>query len=225
MATKEKFTRREIEQDLKGPDTFFETISEASAYFDENRTQVLAGVAAVLGVAALIFGVSSYYSSTRNAAAADFANAVANLEFDSPTAAEASLTSLSSRSNTGPYGALGKLYQGNLAAEGGREEEAVVAYNQYAPEASTPYLEQIALVGKAYALERAGKTGDAAAAYDQAAAMTGPYTKAALSDRARLAEKSGDKAKAIEALKKLLELEGSGAGSPAIEMRLQALQG
>ena len=54
--------------------------------------------------------------------------------------------------------------------------------------------------------------------------MEGPYTKPALSDRARLAEKAGDKTKAIETLKKLLELEGSGAGSAAIEQRLQAVQ-
>ncbi len=225
MATREKFNRRELEHDLKEPDTFFETITEARDYFEENRTLVMAAGGALVALIAVVIGISSYYSATRNAAATDFANAVANLEFDSPTAADASLTSLTERSNTGAYGALGSLYKGNLAAEAGRYEEALVAYDRYLAAAATPYLTQVALMGKGYALERTGKEADAATVYDAAAAIQGPYTKPALSDRARLAEKSGDKSKAVEVLKKLLELEGSGAGSAAIEQRLLALQG
>jgi|GEM_PF-1456307 len=225
MATREKLTRRELEQELKTPDPFFEAIADAREYLEENRNQVLAVGGAVLAAAVLIFGAAGYYSATRNAAATDFANAVANLEFDSPTAAESSLSSLTARSNTGAYGALGALYKANLAAESERYDEAVAGYDGYLASASTPYLKQVALMGKGYALERAGKEPDAAVAYDAAAAIEGPYTKPALSDRARLAEKAGDKPKAVETLRKLLELEGSGAGSAAIEQRLQALQG
>lgn len=224
MATREKFTRRELEQELKAPDPFFEAIAEAREYFDQNRTLVLAAAGGLLALVAMILGATSYYSSTRNAAATDFASAVANLEFDSPTAADASLTGLLARSNSGPYGALASLYKANLAAEAGRYEEAVLAYDRYLEAAATPYLKQVALMGKGYALERSGKQSEAAAAYDAAAALEGPYAKSALSDRARLAEKEGDKTKAVETLKKLLELEGSGAGSAVIEQRLQALQ-
>lgn len=224
MATREKLKHRDIVHDLKEPDPFFETITQARDYFDENRTQVLAIGGAVLAAAVLLIGVTGYYRSTRDAAATDFARAVANLEFDSPTAAEGSLDSLAARSNTGPYGTLGSLYKANLAAEAGRYEEALVSYDRFLDSAPTPYLKQVALMGKGYALERTGKDADAAAAYEQAAALEGPYAKPALSDRARLAEKAGDKAKAVETLKKLLELEGSGPGSSAIEQRLQALQ-
>jgi len=224
MATREKLKHRDLVQDLKEPDTFFETVTEARDYFEENRTKVLAIGGAVLAVAVLLIAARGYYSATRNAAATDFASAVANLEFDSPTAAEGSLDSLAARSNTGPYGSLGSLYKANLSAESGRYEEAIVQYERFLGSAPTDYLKQVALMGKGFALERAGRAPDAAGAYEQAAALDGPYTKPALSDRARLAEKAGDKAKAIETLKKLLELEGSGAGSSAVEQRLQALQ-
>ncbi|MBI5505631.1 MAG: tetratricopeptide repeat protein, partial [Deltaproteobacteria bacterium] len=161
MATREKFKRRDLEEELKAPDPFFEAIAEARAYFEDNRTLVVAAAGGVLAVAALLFGASSYYSSTRNAAATDFASAVANLEFDSPTAAEASLTSLGARSNTGPYQALGALYEANMAAESGRYEEAILGYDRYLESATTPYLKQVALMGKGYALERADKQADA----------------------------------------------------------------
>ena len=57
-----------------------------------------------------------------------------------------------------------------------------------------------------------------------AAALDGPYRRAALSDRASLAEKSGDKAAATANLQKLLEMEGSGGDSAKVERRLQALK-
>jgi len=217
-------TRRQTEQDLKAPDPFFEAIAEARDYFEENRAQVL-GV--VLGVASILFAIvagSSYYVSQGNKAATDFASAVSSLEFDSPSAAEVSLKTLSSRTNAGPYKSLAALYRGDLATDAGRFDEAIAEYDSFLSDASTDYLKQIGLMGKAAALEKAGKAPEAGAVLDLAAAIDGPYRTAALSDRARLAEKAGDKATATTALQRLLELEGSGPGSAGIERRLQALK-
>jgi predicted negative regulator of RcsB-dependent stress response len=217
-------TRRQIEQDLKAPDPFFEAIREARDYFDENRTQVLA---IVLGVAAVLFTIvagTSYYVSQGNKAATDFASAVSSLEFDSPSAAEASLKSLSERTNAGPYKSLAALYRGDLAADAGRYDEAIAEYDAFLADASTDYLKQIGLMGKAAAFEKAGKAAEAGAALDQAAAIEGPYRTAALSDRARIAEKAGDKAAATANLQKLLEIQGSGPGAADIERRLEALK-
>jgi predicted negative regulator of RcsB-dependent stress response len=217
-------TRRQVEQDLNTPDPFFEAVAEARDYFEENRTQVLA---VVLGVATVLFSVvagTSWYISQGNKAATDFASAVSNLEFDSPSAAEASLKNLSGRTNAGPYKSLAALYRGDLAADAGRFDEAIAEYDSFLADAPTDYLKQIGLMGKAAALEKAGKAPEAGAALDQAATIDGPYRTAALSDRARLAEKAGDKATATTNLQKLLEIEGSGPGSAGIEQRLQALK-
>jgi predicted negative regulator of RcsB-dependent stress response len=217
-------TRRQIDQDLKTPDPFFEAVAEARSYFEENRTQVL-GV--VLGTATVLFAIvaaSSWYVSQGNKAATDFASAVSSLEFDSPSAAEASLKSLSNRSNAGPYKSLAALYRGDLAAEAGRFDEAVTEYDAFLAEAPTDYLKQVGMMGKAAALEAAGKAPEAAAVLDQAAAIDGPYRATALSDRARLAEKAGDKATATANLQKLIEIQGSGPESADTERRLQALK-
>ncbi len=217
-------TRRQIEQDLKTPDPFLEAIGEARDYFEDNRAQVLG---AVLGVATLLFAVvggSSYYVSQGNKAATDFASAVSNLQFDSPSAAEASLKSLSGRTNAGPYKGLAALYRGDIAADAGRFDEAIAEYDTFLAGAPTDYLKQVGLMGKAAAFEKAGKAPEAGAALDLAAAIDGPYRTAALRDRARLAEKAGDKATATTNLQKLLEIEGSGPGAADIERRLQALK-
>ena len=205
--------RRQIQEQLKQPDPFFEAIEEARDYFEHNRSTVLGVGGAALALFALIYGGTSYWRDQGNKAAADFASAISNLEFNSPAAAEASLKNLSQRSNAGPYKALATLYRANIASDAGRAEEAIVAYDQFLTEAPTPYLKQVGLMGKAAALEKAGKQPEASAALEQAAGLAGPYRRTALRDRARLAAAAGDKAAALAALEKLLALEGSGCDS------------
>ena len=215
---------RQIQQELKQPDPFFEAVREAREYFEKNRVKVIAvggGVAALLLV--IVAGASWWVSQGRRAAS-DFASAISSLEFDSPSAAEASLRDLAGRSNAGPYRTLAALYRGNLASDAGRYEEAVAAYDEFLAAAPTDYLRQIGLMGKAAALEKSAKATEAAAALDLAAAIDGPYRRAALSDRARLAEKAGDKAAATANLRKLLEIEGSGPGVAEVEQRIRALE-
>lgn len=216
--------RRQVQEQLKQPDPFFEAIEEVRDYFDRNRAKVLVVGGLVIGTFVLVYGGSSYYVSQGRRAAADFASAVSNLEFDSPSAAEASLKSLSERSNAGPYKPLAALYRGNIAADAGRADEAVAAFDEFLASAPNDYLEQVGLMGKAAALEKGGKAAEAAAVLDKAAAIDGPYRRAALSDRARLAEAAGDKAAALAALQKLLEIEGSTGDSAAIERRIAALK-
>ena len=215
---------QKIQQELKQPDPFFEAIGEAREYFEKNRAQVLlVGGGAVVLLFSVIAG-SSYYVSQGNRAATDFASAVSSLEFDSPSAAEAALKNLATRTNAGPYKSLAALYRGDLAADAGRFDEAVTEYDAFLADAPTDYLRQIGLMGKAFALAKAGKAPESAAALDLAAAIDGPYRAAALSDRARLAEQAGDKAVATTNLQKLLEIEGSGPGAADVERRLQALK-
>jgi len=106
-------------------------------------------------------------------AASDFASAISSLEFDSPSAAEASLRDLAGRSNAGPYKTLAALYRGNLASDAGRYEEAVAAYDEFLgrhPRLPAPDRPD----GKAAALEKSAKATEAAAALDLAAAIDAP---------------------------------------------------
>jgi len=220
MATRERFDRNELKQ----PDTFFETFGAARLYVDENRGRVIAGVVGVAVLIASVTAFTGYRASSRAAAAADFARAVANLEFDSPSAAVTNLTSLAERSNAGTYGRLAPLYRASLATSAGQHDDAIAAYDEFLGAAPAPYLRQVGLMGKAHALEQAGKAGEAAAALEQAAGIEGPYRAAALTDRARLAEAAGDRETAISILEQLLELGGSSAETAAIERRLEALR-
>lgn len=214
-----------IQQELKQPDPFFEAISEAREYFEKNRVQVVGLGAGAVALLFAVVGGSSYYVSQGNRAATDFSSAVSSLEFDTPSAAEVALKNVSTLSNAGPYKSLATLYRGDIAADAGRQDEAIAEYDAFlASPPATDYLRQIGLMGKAAAQLKAGKAPEAAATLELAAAIDGPYRTAALSDRARLAEEAGDKATAAANLQKLLEIEGSGPGAAAIESRLQALK-
>lgn len=216
--------RRQVQQQLKQPDPFFEAIAEAREYFEQNRTKVFGIAAGVGALLVLVVGGSGYYVSQGRRAASNFASALSNLEFDSPSAAEADLKGVAGLSNAGPYTALAALYRGNIASYTGRFDDAAAAYDEFLAGAPTDYLRQIGLMGKAAALEKGGKAAEAAAALDLATALEGPYRKAALSDRARLAEKAGDKAAALSNLQKLLEIEGSTGDAAETEQRIQALK-
>lgn len=219
MAANERFDRSQ----LKEPDSFFEGVGAARRYVEENRGQVLGIAGAILGAIALVAGSTAWYASSRNAAASEFARAVSNLEFDSPTAAEANLEKLEGLSNSGAYGPLGDLYQANLALEAGRSEESIAVYERFLEATSEPVLRQVALMGKAHALETTGKQTEALAALELATGIEGPYRKAALADRARLAQATGDEETAKKSLQELLELQGVGGDAAAIERRLAAL--
>jgi predicted negative regulator of RcsB-dependent stress response len=216
--------RRQVQQQLKQPDPFFEAIAEAREYFETNRSKVLGVGGGLAALFIVVVGGSNYYFSQGRAAATSFASAVSDLQAGETGPAEVDLKTIPGRSNAGPYKALSSLYLANIAAEAGRNEEAATLYDQFQAAAPTEYLRQIGLMGKAAALEKTGKAPEAAAALDQAATIDGPYRKAALSDRARLAEAAGDKSTAIANLQKLLEMEGSTGDSSQIERRIQALK-
>ena len=85
--------RRQVQQELKQPDPFFEAIIESREYFEANRTKVLAVVGGTAAVLITIFAISSYYVSQSKTAATAFANAISSLESDSPSAAETETSS------------------------------------------------------------------------------------------------------------------------------------
>jgi tetratricopeptide (TPR) repeat protein len=222
MATKQpKIDRHE----LKEADQFFETVGVVNRYVSENRTQVITATAGAVAVfLSLVAGVAWVHSASEGAAD-QFARALNSLEFDSPTAAEVGFEGVQGRSFAGTYGALATLMRAGIAADTARWDDSVKLYDEFAGQAPTDYLEQAALVAKAFALDEAGKDVEAAKAYEQAADMDGPYRAEALERRAELAEASGNKQAARNAIEKLLELDPAGVDTERWSNTLEKLRG
>ena len=221
MAAKDDFDRN----DLKDPDQFFETVGVVNRYVTENRNTVIAGVVAVVAFFVVVGSGFAYMDSARSQAAAKFARALSNVEDASPAAAKTGFAGAAEATNPGPYAALSHLFVGKIEGQGGDQSAAVAAYDRFLESGADEYLEQIALVGKAYSLESAERVGEAIDSYGKAADLQGPYTGQALESRARLAENSGDTATAITAVERLLTLEDSGIDTDRWGQKLEELRG
>lgn len=218
MATQEKLTRKE----LRGPDPVQESLGEIGQYIQNNQSLVLGGIGAVLGLVAIVAGFSAYLGSSRDATAAAFARAVANLEYDSPSAALVGLTGVAEES--GAYSDLAVLYRARVHAQSGDHEKALADFQAAKSSAPTEYLRQAATVGAANAEAELGRSDEAISLYAEAAAMAGPYKIEALEARTRLAVSQENNALAIESLRKLLELDLAADKRDAVAKKLALLE-
>jgi len=71
--------RRQVQEQLKQPDPFFEAIAEAREYFESNRSTVLGVGGGLVALFAIVTLGSSYYISQGRAAATSFASAISDL--------------------------------------------------------------------------------------------------------------------------------------------------
>ncbi len=220
MAEKEKFDRK----DLKEPDQFFETVGKVNRYLEENKSQAALIAGGLLAVFLLLVGGRAYIHNARENAAAAFARALNNLEFNSEAAAKAGFDGLTGASNSGPYGELARLYKADLAARDGDYETATAEYEAFLESADTDYLRQAALMGEAYALEMSGAASKALDNYAKAGDIDGPFTKHALLARLRVADNTADKAAAADAIERLLEKNFSGLNAEELSQRLEELR-
>lgn len=219
MASQEKIDRKV----LRSPDAVQEQLGAFSQYAQENSSQVAIGIGGLLVLAVLTSLGMGYVSHSRDATASSFARAVANIEYDSPSAAVVGLTSLA-ESGSGTYSDLAVLYRARVQSQEGNFEAALTDYETAAQSAPTDYLKQAALVGKGFALAELGKSEEALAAYGEAAEDDGPYRAEALDSRARLAEQLGKKDVAIASLRSLLELDLGPQRRQDVDKRLQGLE-
>ena len=223
MATKVDFDRK----DLKAPDAFFENVGRANVYLQQNRQRV---IAACLAAIAIFVAIASWhrYSETRaDETAAAFLRATDALDLDSLTTAKAALENVAGESGGGIYGELAKLYSADVAVREQRWDEALALYEPLSREGTTAYIRQIALLGKGFSQESAGKPAEAAATYAAASELTGPYKEQALRDQLRSARVAGNKELSAAAIEKILELfpESPDADELSAELKAGAGQG
>ncbi len=218
MADTSSFSRK----DLKTPDAFFETAGRAQRYVAEHRRTVMGAGAVVVVLLVGGLGSTSYISATKGRDAAAFERARISLDDESFAAARTGLDNLA-KSGRGIYGELAGFYAASLALDEDRFDEAAEAYERVAERANTDYLRQAAVNSRGYALEQAGRAGEALAVYREAAAIEGPYRHAALRSQARLAEAQGDAPAARAALERLIELYPGAPDTEALSARLATL--
>jgi len=217
--------RHEIDhKELKEPDAFMEGVGSTLTYVRENSTTVLGGIAAAAAVFSL--GVWWNVSSTHDleSAAAAFMRATDAIAADNLTMADAALKNVA-KIGVAPYDEMAALYSADILMRKNSYGEAAAAYEQLAASGSTRYLRQIAMLGRAYALESADQKSDALAAFEDAARVDGPYREPALRGQLRMAKASDANDKAIAAIETLLEKYPSAGDADALSAELSALRG
>lgn len=190
-------------KDLKGPDEFVESASRLTKFAQEHRNTV---IAAAVGVVVLfVSGVSysSYRTRTLDSTAAAFLRATDALESDNLESADTAMRTVVER-NIQPYAQFARVYLADIQREKGNYTEAIEAYSAAAEQAASDYLKQIALIGKAYALELSGERDQALAAYESAGKIDGPHRQSALRAQLRLAQAGGKDELARAALTTIL---------------------
>jgi hypothetical protein len=216
--------RTEIDhKELKEPDAFMEGVGQVVTYVRENRVQVIGSAVAVT---ALFLGITWWVSSSArhsDTTAAAFLRATDALESDNLAAADAALRNVAD-AGVAPYDEFASLYSAEILVRKGENAQAAELYGRVAENGTTPYLRQIALVGRAYALEADGDSAAALESYQKAATIDGPYREPALRGQLRLAESAERGDLAEGAITKLLEDYPSSPDADDLSARLTALR-
>ncbi len=217
--------RTEIDQkELKEPDAFMEGVGATLTYVRENRAQVIGAIGAVVTVFALGVWWNASSSQKTETAAAAFMRATDALESDNLSMAE---TALGNVADTGvaPYSEMAALYAAEVLMRRASYGEAATAYEALAGSGSTTYLRQIAMVGRAHALESLDQAGDALVSFADAARVDGPYRETALRGQLRTAKAAGNNEQAIAAIEQILESYPGAADADALSAELATLRG
>lgn len=180
-------------KDLKRPDEFVSAGRQMLLWAGDNSRRLYQA----LGVLALVLvAVGAWYSlraARARQANEDLGNALVALRGGKYDDAATQLTEVANRwQGTGP-GQVASLYAASAAVKAGKYDAAATVLGGVVQGGTlAPYLRQQALVTLAFALDRQGDTAAAAARYEEAAGLEGPFTGEAILGAARARERAGD---------------------------------
>jgi predicted negative regulator of RcsB-dependent stress response len=208
---------------LREPDEFQTLTGQVGAWAQANATLLVGIAAAVLAVAAVAGGVSWYRARRADAAAAQFRTADAQFQGGHFAEAADAFRTLGRDYGGTPYGRLASLYEGHALARKPDPSGAAAAYSAYlASSPETEYLRQEALQGLGQAREAGGDAKGAQEAYEQAAAIDGPFQTDARVAVARLYEAAGQSDKAREVYLAILKDSPTGSVRALLEAKIPA---
>jgi tetratricopeptide (TPR) repeat protein len=192
---RQRFRRK----DLKRPDEFVTHGWQLVTWATENARLMSWGLAVAAAVALLILGGVSIRKARSRQANEDLGRALGDFQAGNYTQAATQLAEVASRWQSAPAGRVAALYAASANLKSGNTDSATVALQDLLAAQEWPaYLRQEALVGLALALERKADIANAAARYQEAGALDGPYKAAAVLGEARCREQLGEKDRARE---------------------------
>ena len=205
MAEKARLSHKESLREAKQSDSFIAVSGQAVAWSRAHQQLVIGiGVAAAVLIAALGIG-TAYRAAQRRDANADLTRAMAKLDGSDFAAASGEFTTVAERWPNSTIGSVASLMAADSALQAGEIDRAITALGQVNTGQLPPYLQQQRLVVWGAALEAKQQWADAAAKYKEAAAISGPYTGAAVVGEARAEEQAGNVDKARELYRQAYE--------------------
>ncbi|MFI5397326.1 MAG: tol-pal system YbgF family protein [Candidatus Binatia bacterium] len=192
---RQRFRRK----DLKRPDEFISLGRQVLTWATENARVMSWGLAAGAAVVLLIMGGFSIRNARVRQANEDLGRALADFYAGNYTQAATQLNDVASRWQSTAAGRVAALYAANADLKSGNLENAVVVLQEFLGSQDWPsYLRQEALVALGFAFERKADMVNAAARYQEAGGLDGPYKAAAVLGEGRCREQMGEKDKARE---------------------------
>lgn len=208
---------------LREPDEFQTLTGQVAAWAQENTALLVGIAAAVLAVSAVAGGVSWYRTRRADAAAVRFQVGDDQLRAGKYAEAGDTFATLGRDYPGTPYGRLAALYEGHALARKPDPSGAATAYSEYlAGTPETEYLRQEALQDLGQAREAAGDAKGAQEAYEQAAAIDGPFRTDARIAVARLYEAAGQTDKARDVYLAMLKESPTGPVRTLLEAKIPA---
>lgn len=190
VAEKQRLSRK----DIKRPDEFISLTGRGLTWARQNQQMVTWGGVGIL-VLLIGLGIASAYRGARDRDAnSDLSRALAKLNANDYAAASTELIDVSSRWDGTGVATVAGLLGANAAIRAGEGDKAITELTRLQGQSSKlpGYLKQQILVAWGAALETKQQWLDAAAKYQEAAAMTGPYTSEAILGEARTRELGGE---------------------------------
>jgi predicted negative regulator of RcsB-dependent stress response len=189
--------RRFRRKDLKQPDEFVSRGRQVVAWAQANVQRLAWIGGSVLVVLLAGLGFFNRHAASDRQASDDLARALVDYRAERYAEAANQLRDVASRWQSTPAGRVADLYAANADLNANNFDGASTVLEGVLNGRQWPsYLQQQAVVGLAFALERRADFPGAAARYAEAAALEGPYTPAAILGEARCREQAGDKDKA-----------------------------
>jgi predicted negative regulator of RcsB-dependent stress response len=202
-----KITRKQLRQ----PDWFQIQSENALDYFKHHKNLVFAAAAAVLVIAAIIWGWQVFKDRQNVAASQEFSKAMALYQSERFREAIPAFETVKSY-RWSRYAVLAHLYLANSYLEINDTEKALnEAQRSLAATNPNGFYRQIALVTLATAEEQQKQCKSAIEHYSEAQNISGPLQSRAVLGRARCAEELGDTNAAIAAYKDFMK---DNPGSP-----------
>jgi hypothetical protein len=208
-------------KDLRKPDQFVTLTARFVVWLRANSGLAIAAGGAIVAIVATVAIVGAFRAARHRDANGDLARAMATLRADNLSGAAAELTEVSRRWSGTMPAHLAAVLGANAELRLGNVDKAIVALQELEASGDLPtYLRQQLLLAWGYALAQKQSWPEAAAKYEAAEAVGGPYTGQAVLGQARAKEAAGDAEGARALYRKFYDQFPDAPGRDVVESKI-----